>query len=64
MNDAQRYPNLLIERHDDGAILVVKINRIEYRNAVNEQTAAELYMIFTEFEHNKKAKIAILTGKF
>lgn len=45
-----------------GAVAVITINRPERLNAVDYETARELYRAFRSFEYDKKAHVAILTG--
>ncbi len=48
------------ERHD--RIMVVTIDRPHRRNAIDGPTAAELHGIFTAFDADDEADIAVLTG--
>ena len=52
--------NLVVER--DGPVTVITINRPERRNAVDSVTARELFDAFTEFDTDRDASVAILTG--
>jgi enoyl-CoA hydratase len=45
-----------------GAVTTIVINRPEARNAVDRPTAAALAQAFREFEDDKNAKVAVLTG--
>ncbi len=49
-----------VEAQDD--ITIVTIDRAEARNAVDPQTAAELFSAFIAFERDESSKVAILTG--
>lgn len=44
-------------------VLIVAIDRIERKNAVDLQTAKELYQAFLDFDRNENFDVAILTGK-
>ncbi|MEM0140372.1 MAG: crotonase/enoyl-CoA hydratase family protein [Ferroplasma sp.] len=52
--------NIIIEKH--GHITVIKINRIEKKNAVDHNTSMELEAAFNEFNTDINQHIAILTG--
>jgi len=54
------YSNLLITQ--DERVTIIAINRAERRNAVNGETAHELYTAFQAFDKNENSDIAILTG--
>jgi len=54
------YKNLLI-RQDD-RVTIIAINRAERRNAVNGETAHELYDAFQAFDQDENSDVAILTG--
>jgi enoyl-CoA hydratase len=54
------YQNLLIEKKDSLAIL--KINRPDKLNALNEVTLNELNSVFTEFGSDNSLKVIIITG--
>ncbi|WP_157015215.1 crotonase/enoyl-CoA hydratase family protein [Mesorhizobium xinjiangense] len=49
-----------VEAQDD--ITIVTIDRAEARNAVDPQTAAELFSAFVAFDRDETSKVAILTG--
>jgi enoyl-CoA hydratase len=51
---------LIQEIHDN--VLVVSIDRFEKRNAVDRETAAELYQAFEQFDADEALKVAVLTG--
>ena len=51
---------VLTERH--GEVFIVTINRPHRRNAVDRDTADQLYAVFQAFEKNDDAKVAVLTG--
>lgn len=42
--------------------MTIAINRPEKRNAVNPETATELFQAFTDFEQDENALVAILHG--
>lgn len=44
------------------AVTIVTIDRLEARNAVNPELAEELFRAFLEFEADKDASVAVLTG--
>ena len=52
--------NVLVEKN--GPVTTVILNRPERRNAVNEQTAAELLEAFEAFEQDEEASAAVLAG--
>jgi enoyl-CoA hydratase len=54
------YKNLEIKA--DGAILIVTINRPHVRNAVDTDTAFELYEAFSHFDREDSLAVAILRG--
>jgi len=54
------YKNLIITQ--DERITIIAINRAERRNAVNGETARELYAAFQSFDEDDGADVAILTG--
>jgi len=51
---------VLVER--DGPVTIVRINRLERRNAVDGPTAALLADAFRDFEADADASVAVLTG--
>ncbi|XP_045182578.2 short-chain-enoyl-CoA hydratase-like [Mercenaria mercenaria] len=55
------YNNILTDKY--GGIMTIAINRPEKRNAVNPETAKELFQAFTDFEEDKEALVAVLHGK-
>ena len=46
----------------DGDIAIVTIDRRQARNAVDPETAEELFRAFVEFDRDEEAKVAVLTG--
>jgi enoyl-CoA hydratase len=52
--------SLIIEK--DGPVTTVVINRPERRNAINEETAAELLAAFEAFEKDEASSVAVLAG--
>lgn len=55
------FNNILTDKY--GGIMTIAINRPEKRNAVNPETAKELYTAFTEFEQDSESLVAVLHGK-
>ncbi len=55
------YQNILFET--DGNVAVVKINRPQKLNALNEQTLKELHTVFTGIKNNEQIYVAVLTGE-
>lgn len=51
---------VLTDRDDD--VLVVTINRPEVRNAVDIATSEALLGAFEEYDHDDRARVAVLTG--
>ncbi|MHB1712855.1 MAG: crotonase/enoyl-CoA hydratase family protein, partial [Acidimicrobiales bacterium] len=47
---------------DDGAVRIVTLNRPERRNAVDRPTAAALAEAFRDFDVDRDASVAVLTG--
>ncbi|CAF1072900.1 unnamed protein product [Didymodactylos carnosus] len=57
------YKNLIVKNVDDcKEILLIGLNRSTKRNAVNHETALELYEAFLNYENDSKSKIAIIHG--
>jgi enoyl-CoA hydratase len=54
------YQNLLIE--SKGSIRILKINRPDKLNALNDVTVSELHAAFTEFKNDDSVKAVIVTG--
>ena len=52
--------NVLVEHN--GPVTTVVINRPERRNAINEETAAELLEAFEAFERSEESAVAVLAG--
>lgn len=52
-----------LEISHDGRIKIIAINRPEWRNAVDLETARELYDAFADFDADDAFDVAILTGK-
>jgi len=55
------YENIIVEK--EGAVAVIRINRPEALNALNEQTLRDLMHAVTELETDKGVSVAILTGE-
>ena len=53
----------VVEIEEDGAVLIVSINRPHARNAVDGETAEGLAQAFERFEGDDALSVAILTGK-
>ncbi|GAB5508133.1 MAG: crotonase/enoyl-CoA hydratase family protein [Rhizobiaceae bacterium] len=53
---------MTIRVQKEGAVTIVKIDRLEARNAVNPEMADALFRAFVEFDRDKDARVAILTG--
>ena len=51
-----------VERLDDGAIVVVTINRPHRRNALDAQTLAELHRLLDSVNGDPAARVVVLTG--
>ena len=47
----------------DGKVWVIKINRLDKKNAVDAATAAELAEAFRSFEVDSEALVAVLGGE-
>ena len=56
------YKYLLIEHHDDGAIVRIILNRPSARNAQNRGLLVELGQAFEEAEKDDKVRVVILAG--
>jgi enoyl-CoA hydratase len=56
------YKYLLIEHHDDGAIVRIVLNRPAARNAQNRGLLVELGQAFEEAERDDKVRVVILAG--
>src|ERR1700719_4307423 len=54
--------NLDLDRLDDGAIVVVTINRPHRRNALDSQTLAELHRLLDTLNGDPAARAVVLTG--
>ena len=44
------------------SILIVSINRSQVKNAIDAETAQNLYEVFEDFDQNRALSVAILTG--
>lgn len=55
------YENVLVERK--GPIAIIKMNRPEVLNALNEQTLRDLMHAITDIETDHSIKVAIITGE-
>jgi enoyl-CoA hydratase len=51
-----------VERRDDGAIVVLTINRPDRRNALDSQTLAELHRLLDTINGDPAARAVVLTG--
>ena len=58
---ASQYENIVVETR--GKVRIVGINRPEHRNAVNSETAQELFRAFREFESDESVHCAVLYGR-
>src|ERR1700721_486042 len=54
--------NLDLDRLDDGAIVVVTINRPHRRNALDSQTLAELHRLLDTLNGDPAARAVVITG--
>jgi enoyl-CoA hydratase len=55
-------PGIEVERLDDGAIVVARINRPHRRNALDSQTLAELHRLLDDVDSDPSARVLVLTG--
>jgi len=55
------YKNIILEKKE--AIGYIKINRPKVLNALDKETILEITKSISELEHDKKIKVAILTGE-
>jgi enoyl-CoA hydratase len=55
-------PGIDVERLDDGAIVVLTINRPHRRNALDAQTLAELHQLLDSLHGDPIARVVVLTG--
>ena len=53
---------MLVLTEKNGPVTTIIINRPEVRNAVDGETAQALADAFRDFEHDKEARVAVLTG--
>ena len=53
---------MTLQLSDDGPVRIVVIDRPERRNAVDAATATELLEVFTAFDEDEAASVAVLTG--
>jgi enoyl-CoA hydratase len=51
-----------VERIDNGAIVVLTINRPRRRNALDSQTLAELHRVLDDFNGDPALRVVVLTG--
>jgi enoyl-CoA hydratase len=56
-------PDDLIRVSIDGPVATISINRVERRNAVDDETARRLRAAFDAFEHDPALSVAILSGE-
>ncbi len=54
------YQTLLVERHD--AVTLVRINRPQALNALNQQVLADLLQVLADFDTDPEQRCAVLTG--
>jgi enoyl-CoA hydratase len=54
--------DLIVERHDGGAVVVVRINRPEARNALNLGVRRHLAEVFRGFAEDESVRCVVLTG--
>ncbi|MGL5053744.1 MAG: enoyl-CoA hydratase-related protein [Fusobacteriaceae bacterium] len=55
------FKNLLVEFHEK--VCVVKINRPDFLNSLNEETYKEIHSCFMDLENNNTIDVIILTGE-
>ncbi|MGL5057315.1 MAG: enoyl-CoA hydratase-related protein [Fusobacteriaceae bacterium] len=55
------FKNLLVEFHEK--VCIVKINRPEFLNALNEETYKEIHNCFVDLEKNNTIDVILLTGE-
>lgn len=53
----------LVETETIGNVFLIGINRPEKRNAVNQETAVQLYEAIEKFEASEDLRAAVLYGK-
>jgi enoyl-CoA hydratase len=53
---------MLVSKEKNGPVTTIIINRPEVRNAVDGETAQALADAFRDFERDKEARVAVLTG--
>lgn len=46
----------------DGAVLHIRLNRPEVRNAFNGKVVEELQLVFREVDHDEQARVVVLSG--
>ena len=52
-----------IEVETQGYVKIIAINRPNKRNAVNQETAKELYDVFCGFDQDESVRVAVLCGR-
>lgn len=57
------YKGKLVETETIGRVFLIGINRPEKRNAVNQETAVQLYEAIETFEKTEDLYAAVLYGK-
>lgn len=57
------YKGTLVETETIGRVFLIGINRPDKRNAVNQETAAQLYEAIETFEKTEDLYAAVLYGK-
>jgi len=60
LEEPMSYENILFDQ--DGPVATITINREKLRNALNGATIAEIGLALAEVEHDKRLRVAIITG--
>ena len=60
---AQVGPVVLVDKYEDGKIYVITLNRPQRMNALGGGLSQGLYQAWCEFRDDRKARVAILTGR-
>jgi len=55
-------PKLLVEKHNNGSIYVLTINKPEKMNCICRDVTKAMCATFEEFMADEKAHVAIITG--
>ncbi|MBI2847807.1 MAG: enoyl-CoA hydratase/isomerase family protein [Chloroflexi bacterium] len=61
-NQEQQGPVVLVDKHEDGKIYVITMNRPHRMNALGGGMGEALYNAWAEFRDDPRARVAILTG--